>query len=575
MSTTATVPAPPPAPPSVGAAALKALRATRKRRRLGEVEWFDAAYKVYVVALFGGIALLWLSDLVGDDEVGVARAADALAHGPRLLGLGAALALLLGLRGGSQGGPLALEAADVVHVMLSPVDRRTALARPAFQRIRSVVFASAMVGAALGQMAGRRLPGTAAAWFWSGGLYGLVLALLWVGGALAAHTAHLRLAVSTLVGLALVAWQGVAIAAEVPGPGDTTGSLAFWGWRQEAVDLLPLVAAVGLVAFGCWRLGRTSLDALARRSTLVAQLRFAVTMQDLRTVILLRRQLTHERTRSRPWVRLPRSGRSHAVWRRGWHSLLRLPVGRLVRMAALAAGAGACQVAVRHGTTPAILGTLVLTFVLGLEVLEPLSQEVDQPNWTDSFPVERGDLMFRQLAAPAVALIPFALIGGAVAVVLDVAAGDTLPGALAVAGILCVPTAWAGAAGGAVNIVRDAPDPLAGLKQETFMPPEMAGMGTVLRTVIPLAVSATGALPVLLVRKAIELDGPDAAVPAAIRYGVLALLIAAGTAAWVRFRDRMRRKFRAFMAEGQAYTKQQRSMSGSGMSSSNMKGSNR
>lgn len=95
------------------------------------------------------------------------------------------------------------------------------------------------------------------------------------------------------------------------------------------------------------------------------------------------------------------------------------------------------------------------------------------------------------------------------------------------------------------------------------MPPEMAGMGTILRTLIPLIVSATGAVPTLFVRKAIELDGTGVAVATAVRYGVFALLVAGGTAAWVRFRDRLRIKFRAFMAEGQAYTKQQRSMSSS------------
>lgn len=95
------------------------------------------------------------------------------------------------------------------------------------------------------------------------------------------------------------------------------------------------------------------------------------------------------------------------------------------------------------------------------------------------------------------------------------------------------------------------------------MPPEMAGLSTILRTLIPLVVSATGALPVLLVREAIDLDGPDAAIAAAARYGVFALLVAGGTAVWVRFRDRLRRRFRTFLAEGQAYTKQQRSLSSS------------
>jgi hypothetical protein len=100
-------------------------------------------------------------------------------------------------------------------------------------------------------------------------------------------------------------------------------------------------------------------------------------MQDLRTVILLRRQLSHEHTRARPWLRLPSRGGGDPVRRRGWHSLLRLPVGRLVRMVALAAAIGACQVAVLRGTTPLVAVSALLSFVLGLEVLEPLSQEVD------------------------------------------------------------------------------------------------------------------------------------------------------------------------------------------------------
>ena len=37
--------------------------ARRKRHRLGDIEWFEAAYRVYLVALFGGGTVLWLSGL--------------------------------------------------------------------------------------------------------------------------------------------------------------------------------------------------------------------------------------------------------------------------------------------------------------------------------------------------------------------------------------------------------------------------------------------------------------------------------------------------------------------------------
>lgn len=560
MTATTDLPSAAPAVPvTTGVAAMHELRATRKRHRLGDLEWFDAAYKVYVVGLFGGIVLLWLSDLVGDDELTVAQAADVGRHGPAVLGMVAVVALALGLRSGSQGGPLALEAADVTHVMLAPVDRRSALMRPTIQRVRSAAFAGGGVAACLAQLAGRRLPGTPIAWFAAGVLFGVVVSFLWVGGALVAHALHLPLVVSTVVGIALMAWQGAAIGTDVPGPADTFGSIGLWGWRQRAIDVVPMVAAVGLVVAGVVLVARTSLEALARRSSLVAQLRFAVTMQDLRTVILLRRQLSYEHTRKRPWIRLRPTGRGSVVWRRGWHSLLRLPVGRLVRMLGLTLVAAGCQVAVVHGTKPAIFGTLVCTFVLGLEVLEPLSQEVDQPDRTDSFPVVRGELMFQHLAAPAVLLVPFVLIGAAAAVGIDavVTDGERVSAAIPVALLLALAAVLTGAAGATISVVRDAPDPLAGNSSEMFMPPEMAGMTTVLRTLIPLIVSAVGAAMALGVRSALVAGTTDP-IANAVRGAVAAVLVAAAVATWVRFRDRLRARFRAFMAEGREATQQQR-----------------
>jgi hypothetical protein len=282
-------------------------------------------------------------------------------------------------------------------------------------------------------------------------------------------------------------------------------------------------------------------------------------MQDLRTVILLRRQLSHEHTRRRPWFTIRARDGGDAVWRRGWHSLVRFPTGRVVRMVALAAGAGACQVAAFHGTTPAIVGSMVLLFVLGLESLEPLSQEIDQPDRTDSFPLERGELLARHLRAPTVALLPFAVIGAAAAVVVDAIATDgrRVGTAAAVAAILAIPTVLAGAAGSAVSIVRDAPDPMSSTSQQSFMPPEMAGLTTVLRTLIPLVVSIVGMLSILVVRSAFEQG--DSVVAASVRASIGVLLLVGATGLWVRHRDRMRQKFRSFMAEGRDYSQQQRS----------------
>ena len=70
-----------------------------------------------------------------------------------------------------------------------------------------------------------------------------------------------------------------------------------------------------------------------------------------------------------------------------------------------------------RGTTPAIVGVGVALYLLGLDAVEPLSQEIDHPDHTDGVPRARGWLMAHHLAAPAVALVPFALIGAATVIV--------------------------------------------------------------------------------------------------------------------------------------------------------------
>ncbi len=316
-------------------------------------------------------------------------------------------------------------------------------------------FSAATCGAIVGQLAGRRLPGTPLAWAASGALWGIATALLWAGAALVAHAIRLPLWIATSIGFAVVAWQGAALAWHIPGPANIYGSLALWGWQQNPIDIAAVLISVIVLIAGLGMLQRTSLDALARRSSLVAQLRFAVTMQDLRTVILLRRQLNQEQTRGTPWVAVPRWV-TPAIARRGIASVARFPATRLVRMTAFAAMVGVLQAVVVRGTTPALIGTALMLFMLGLEVMEPLSQEIDQPDRTDSLPIERGELLVRHLIAPAIALVPFAVVAAACAVAV---LGTN---AIAPAAILALPTVIAGAAGGVVSIVRDAPDPTKG-----------------------------------------------------------------------------------------------------------------
>jgi hypothetical protein len=341
----------------------------------------------------------------------------------------------------------------------------------------------------------------------------------------------------------LVAWQGVAIARKIPGPGNLLGHLGLWGMEQRAMDLIAPVVVVALAVVGLRLLERTSLDALARRSGLVAQLRFAVTMQDLRTVVLLRRQLSQENTRSRPWVRLSRRGRAGVSWRRGWHSLLRFPLSRIARMVVLSAGAGAAAMVAYEGTTVLFLVSGLLLFLLGMDVLEPLSQEIDQPDRLASFPRERGSVLLGHTFAPALAIVPFA--GVAVVAAVIVQAGKAVAGTAAV---LALPAVWLGTAGAAVSIVRDAPDLAGAAAEQTMMPPEVSGLTTVVKTLVPLIVSCAGSAGVLLVRVAHEHG--QSTTPVAIRVALGQIIITALVGLWVRKRDVWRAKFRGLMEEG-------------------------
>jgi hypothetical protein len=532
------------------AKALDDLRRARRKNRLADLDWFEAAYRVYLVAFgFGGLTL-WASSYIKDSKVSAETLSDIFQHGPAVIGMLAVVAAAAGIRSGSRGGPLAIEDADVRHVLLAPIDRRKALMRPAVQRLRSAGFLGAIIGALAGQLAGKRMPGSDASWTLAVAALGLTVTVLFVGTALVAHALRVPRWMASFIGALLIGWQAWAIAAGIPGPGNLYGSLALWGTRQRAIDLLAVAATLSIAACGLLLLRRTSLDALARRSGLVAQLHFAVTMQDLRTVILLRRQLSQENTRNRPWLTLRRGGHSAAMWRRGWHSLFRFPVSRLLRMILLAVAAAAAEVAAYNGTTAMFLVAGGLLFLLGMETLEPLSQEIDQPDRLASLPHARGEILVRHIPAPFVALVPFAAIGVATVAVLR------SPGDAVVAAILALPAIWLGAAGSAVSIVKDAPDITSLAVEQTMMPPEMSGLTTVVRTLIPLFVSFIGSASVLVVRAAH--NSGQSEIGAAVRIGIAQLIIAGLIIVWVRRRDEWRLKFKNMMAEGREVTAQQR-----------------
>ncbi len=529
---------------ALGDAAVPALRAARRRKRMANLEWFEVMYRAYVIAFLAGYAVLWLSALVDDAKASATEVADLRVNAPAVIGALWALVALAGLRSGSRGGPLAVEDADLRHILLAPVNRRRVMLRPTVQRMRSLAFGGTVVGLIAGQAAGRRLPTSMYRWAGSFGLVGACLGLTFGALAVISHSKRIPEAWSTVIGGALLGAQGLSIfnVTQV-GPLDSLGHLAQWPLRFQAVDLVAVAVVVILVAGALVLAGGVSLERLARRSALVAQLRFAATMQDLRTVMLLRRQLSLEAVRMRPWFKVPKIG--GVFWRRGWLSIARFPARRLIRMVMLAAAAAAALFAAYKGTTIAVVVSGLAAFMLGLETIEPLAQHLDHPDIGDLQPVTSSSIQVRLLPATGILL---AFFGGASGLVTALITGSGGSG-IAVGVMVGIAAGLAGGIGAIVNAVTGAPDPAGSSSRAAVMPPEVAGMAAMYRMTFAPALSVLGSLPILAVRRH---PGDPAAQFAIAGRSLIGVGVAvAMTVGWVHARPRFRAWWRKTQAEAQ------------------------
>lgn len=520
------------------------LRTARRKHRLADLEWFEALYRVYLAAFVFGGGVMFIAGFVPDETVSQRTAGDVWRYGPGWLGLAAVLAIGVGLRSGTRGGPLAIEEADVRHVLLAPVSRRRVLLRPAVQAARTAVFSTVVVGALGGYLAARRLPGTAPHWVGWGCVWGATAGLLYAGGALVAHSIRLPRWLGTAIAVALVAWQVLCalpartgIAIDAKGIGDLHGELALGVHGISAATVVFPLVALGLVCLGLALVGRQSVDALVRRSSLVSQLRFAVTIQDLRTVTLLRRRLSQEQSRTTPWIDLrkfaiDRRGALPPEWRRAWSGLLRFPLSRIIRIVLLCIVAGLALTAAYHGTSPAIVVAGGALFMVALEILEPLAQEIDQSDRTSAYPHPRG-LIHVRLTSHLALVVPI-LVAIIVSTVLVVE-----PDMWLIAAIGSLGAVLAACAGAAVNIVSGSPDPTNTAVSQNIMPPEVAGTVSIVKSLWPLALCVAGCVPFVAAAVArTNGNGPEAAT---LRSSIAVVIGAGIAAAWIRKRDDIRR----------------------------------
>ena len=518
-------------PPST----VSALRTARRRRELAGRDWGELAYRVYTTSLGALVAVVFLSGLVGDDRLDQEQTASLVDRLPAWIAIGVSVVLALAVRSGRRGGPVALERPDVAHLLLAPVSRSAVLRRPVSSLVIYGVGGAAIVGGLAGSLVDQRLDGPAAPWVLSGAVTGATVAAGALGAALVAGGRRVPGRLLSVVAWLLVGWSVAAVASSdvLASPLVLVGDLFVWPEAATPLAVVAVVVAALLVVLGAAGIGGLSIESAMRRTALVGQLRFAVTQQDVRAVVLLRRQLASEHHRRRSWLpRLPRGLADRApVVARDLASVGRWPLRRIIRVLTAALVAAFAARGVWAGTTPLLIVAGGAAYVLGLDALEPLAQEIDHPTIADSIPVLRGRLALQHLVQPVIVTAVAGTVGAAVAV-------GVAPSAIGwqVAAVTLLVAVPMGVAGAAITVVSDqtvdAPD--AGLAQ-----PEVAGPRLLIRLVWPPLVAVLGFVPLLVARAAV--DGGRPPVMPELVVAAPFLLLAAAVAGWVRFRDDIHR----------------------------------
>ncbi|HEY2714631.1 MAG TPA: hypothetical protein VGI73_00265 [Solirubrobacterales bacterium] len=401
--------------------ALVEFRRVRRRRYVEELDVMEVLYRVYVGAIFAAIGLGLLAGAINEAPVSASALDRIRVHAPPIIGIAIALGLLAGLRSGSHGGPLAIEPAEVQYTLLAPLDRGTALRPAALAQLRIAAIGGAVSGAVVGNFVFRRFPGSPVEWIAGLALFGALVPVAVLGGALLASGRRLRPGLAAGAGSVLVLWSVADLAFGLTtSPATMLGELATLPLQhgaRVALAAVGVVLALALFAGGLLGVGGILLEAARRRAALAAELRFSASVKDLRTVVLLRRQLASERPRRRPWVRLGAGERP--IWRRGAQSLLRWPAVRVARALFLVIAAGALAVAAwRASIVIAALPGLLL-FIAALDVVEPLAQEADHPTRSDLLPLDTGLLFRRHLLVPTAGLTLLVLVAAVAAAVVS------------------------------------------------------------------------------------------------------------------------------------------------------------
>lgn len=536
--------------------ALRDLRAARRRNRVSQLDRFDAFYKAYVTAIASGIAIYATAGWFGTEPITGNLLAKVTDLAPIYLGLAVAAILAVAMRSGGRGGPFALEKADVRHIMLAPVAREDVLRGEAIRTIRHAAFLGGTVGAIIGIIATRRLPGHPAEWIAGPMIYCAAIAMGAYGLALICSGFRINRVVTDVVGFLLVVWAAADAILQIPSsPFAWISHVAVWPLEFDLLGLLGIGVMLALAGLGIFAAPGWQVEVAERRSGLVGQLRFAATMQDVRTVMILQRQLAQEQLRVKPIIRLPKLRKAYdrkgqpllrVYVRRVLHTYFRWSFFRFLRLVVFAILAGFAIFAAWQSTIALIVVAGLLFWVIALELLEALAQESDHPDRLIGLKRAPGWDQFRLMAAPAYAMLILVLISAATVGALAEAAGDT-DGLVLLLGIPTVLVIVVSALGGASLAVTKHASAGGGGNP---LSPEITGLVTLWKVAVPPALAIAGLVPMAFAHRDFEVhqnarrmvETMNTSWYIVLGFGIMAI-------AWVRLGSSWKDKMQASTAE--------------------------
>lgn len=475
---------------AIGVGALKDLSRARRRHFVEKVDIINALYKAYMVGaalLVGGSVLV---GLVQSAPLGSAVQKEVVHYGPLYLGLVLGITVFMGLRSGSRGGPLALQGADVRMILLSGVPKTHFLRSKAITQVRSALPAALLIGGLIGGIAHRALGFGTVPLVLEGALVGLLAVILFFGSGYISSGLRLRKWPANFIGALVVIWSAVDVYEQSSNfPGTWIGQL-FFSQEYGLLAVFTVIIAIAIFLLGIYLVAGLSLEMLEFRARLVGTLRFAATMRDIRSVILLRRQLSGEKPRGgkSPMGKMSLgNGLGAIVAKRSLESLVRWPVERILRFLVLAVITGFSVRLLWSGSFFPLAVALFALYVAATDLLEPLSQLADRPDALSGIGVQMSRVESRLLLVPFLGMIVFAVIG-----TLSTAIFSGFHVALHVGLICAIPLAASSTAGAAVSILR---------KQKTAtsaaLMPEVVAITSVIVEILPFIVVAGGFIPVV------------------------------------------------------------------------------